>query len=91
VTTDVNRLIGAVTRQLFTRDKDGSRARVLVATRTYDATRDDVWDGHNPARIGLWFLEVGESRGLAATSAGSLARGQGHNADESCARAKMAR
>ena len=33
---DVSRLVGAVTRELSTRDKDGSPAHVLVATRTYD-------------------------------------------------------
>jgi uncharacterized protein YndB with AHSA1/START domain len=49
---DVIRVIGAVTRELSTRDKDGSPARVPVATRAYDATREDLWDAFtNPERI----------------------------------------
>ena len=61
---DVIRLIGAVNRQLSTRDKDGSRARVLLAIHTVAAPRPDVWDAlTNPERIPRWFLPIsGELR-----------------------------
>jgi len=61
---DVPRLIGAITRDLSTRDVEGAPAHVLAATRTYDAARDDVWGAlTDPERIPQWFLPVsGELR-----------------------------
>jgi len=48
--------IGAVTREIHTRECQGRSARVLVATCAYDATIDDVWDAlTNPERIPRWF------------------------------------
>jgi uncharacterized protein YndB with AHSA1/START domain len=61
---DVSRLIGAVTRELSSVEKDGRPARVLVATRSYDTSIDDLWDAlTNAERIPRWFLPVsGELR-----------------------------
>jgi uncharacterized protein YndB with AHSA1/START domain len=56
---DVLRYIGAVTREIQTREYQGRSARVLVATCAYDTTIDDVWDAiTNPERIPRWFLPV---------------------------------
>jgi uncharacterized protein YndB with AHSA1/START domain len=61
---DVTRIIGAVTREVSSRDHEGRTARVVVASRTYDTTIEDVWDAlTNPERIPRWFLPVsGELR-----------------------------
>jgi uncharacterized protein YndB with AHSA1/START domain len=61
---DVLRYIGAVKREVQTRDYDGRPARVVVATCTYDTPIDDVWDAiTNPLRIPRWFLPIsGELR-----------------------------
>ena len=59
MTFDVGRLIGAVSREITTRDYEGRAARVLVATRVYDTTQDDLWDAlTNPERIPRWFLPI---------------------------------
>jgi uncharacterized protein YndB with AHSA1/START domain len=56
---DVLRYIGAVSREIETRDHQGRAARVLVANCAYDATFDDVWDAiTNPERIPRWFLPI---------------------------------
>lgn len=56
---NVPRLIGAVTREISTREKDGAPARVLVATRKYDTSVADLWDAlTNPERIPRWFLPI---------------------------------
>jgi uncharacterized protein YndB with AHSA1/START domain len=56
---DVARVISTVTRKLSTRDQDGSPARLLVATRTYDTTREDLWGAlTHPERIPRWFLPI---------------------------------
>ena len=56
---DVGRVIGATTRELTTREYRGRPARLLVATRTYDTTQQDLWDAlTNPERIPRWFLPV---------------------------------
>src|SRR5262245_7136897 len=61
---DLTRAINAVTRKLSTRDKDGSTARVLLATRTYRTTREDLWNAlTDPERIARWLLLIsGELR-----------------------------
>src|SRR2546427_1558764 len=59
MTIHVLRLIGAVTRGISSREKDGRPARVLVATRTYDTSVEDLWDAlTNPERIPRWFLPI---------------------------------
>lgn len=56
---DVVRQIGAVQREVRTEDRDGERARVVVATQTYDAEISDVWDAITSAeRIPRWFMPV---------------------------------
>jgi uncharacterized protein YndB with AHSA1/START domain len=59
VAFDVIRTIGAVTRTVANRERDGRPARAVVASRDYDTTPDDVWDAiTNPQRIPRWFLPV---------------------------------
>jgi uncharacterized protein YndB with AHSA1/START domain len=56
---DVLRYVGAVTREIRSRDHDGRPARVMVATCAYDTTIEDVWDAiTNAERIPRWFLPV---------------------------------
>jgi uncharacterized protein YndB with AHSA1/START domain len=64
VKIDVARQIGAVTRAVENRTHDGRPARVVIATRTYDTTVDDLWDAlTSKERIPRWFLPVsGELR-----------------------------
>jgi uncharacterized protein YndB with AHSA1/START domain len=57
--TDVSRVVGAVTREISTVEKEGRPARVLVAERNYDTSIDDLWDAlTNAERIPRWFLPV---------------------------------
>lgn len=59
MTIDVAGLIGAVTREITSREHEGVPARVLVAARTYATTQDDLWDAlTNPERIPRWFLPI---------------------------------
>jgi uncharacterized protein YndB with AHSA1/START domain len=62
--SDVAQQIGAVTRVVGSRDKDGRPARIVLASRSYDTTVEDVWDAlTNPERIPRWFLPIsGELR-----------------------------
>lgn len=56
---DVARQIGAVVREVGRREHEGRPARVVVATRTYDTTIEDVWDAlTNAERIPRWFLPI---------------------------------
>jgi uncharacterized protein YndB with AHSA1/START domain len=56
---DVARQIGAVVREVGSREYEGKPARVVIATRTYDTTVDDVWDALTSAeRIPRWFLPI---------------------------------
>jgi uncharacterized protein YndB with AHSA1/START domain len=51
--------VGAVIREVASRDYDGRPARVVIATRTYDTTVEDLWDALTSAeRIPRWFLPV---------------------------------
>jgi hypothetical protein len=65
---DVARQVGAVVREVGSREYEGKTARVVIATRTYDTTVDDVWDALTSAeRIPRWFLPItGDSRGMPA-------------------------
>jgi uncharacterized protein YndB with AHSA1/START domain len=52
-------MVGAVSREISSCEKDGKEARVLVATRSYDTTIDDLWDAlTNAERIPRWFLPI---------------------------------
>lgn len=56
---DVVRTVGAVTRKVLSREQEGRSAKVVVATRDFDATIQDLWDAvTNPERIPKWFLPV---------------------------------
>lgn len=61
---DIIRHIQAVTREVVEREHEGRPARVVVASRTYDTTIDDLWDAiTNAERIPRWFLPIsGELR-----------------------------
>lgn len=56
--------IGAVIREVVSREHEGRPARLVIATRTYDTDMDDLWDALTSAeRIPRWFLPVtGELR-----------------------------
>jgi len=59
MTIDVTRAIGAITRQVSSRDYDGKPARVVIATRVYDTDREDLWDAlTNAERIPRWFMPI---------------------------------
>ena len=56
---DVEQVVGAVTREVSSRDHDGKLARVVVATRVYNTSADDLWDAlTNAERLPRWFLPV---------------------------------
>lgn len=61
---DIPRLIGAVTREVREVQRDGALARVVVASRCYDTTIEDLWDAlSNQERLPRWFAPVhGELR-----------------------------
>jgi uncharacterized protein YndB with AHSA1/START domain len=51
--------IGAVVREVESREHEGRPARVLIAIRSYDTTIADLWDALTSAeRIPRWFLPV---------------------------------
>ncbi len=59
MTIDVARLIGALTRGISTREFQGKPAQVLLASRTFDTSCEDLWDAlTNVERIPRWFLPV---------------------------------
>lgn len=50
---------GAEFRRVENREYEGKPALVVVATRTYDTTVDDLWDAIvTPERLARWFLPV---------------------------------
>ena len=56
---DLTRAVGAVDRSVVPSERDGAPVRSVVATRTYDADIDDVWDAITTAeRIGRWLTPV---------------------------------
>ncbi len=51
--------LGAVIREVAEREHQGKPARVVIATRNYDTTIDDLWDALTCAeRIPRWFLPI---------------------------------
>jgi len=51
--------VGAVVRDVSTREHQGRPARVVVATRSYDTEIEDLWDAlTNAERIPRWFLPI---------------------------------
>jgi len=56
---DPSAYIGAVVREVRSREHEGRPARVVVAARSYDTTIEDLWDALTSAeRIPRWFLPV---------------------------------
>ncbi|MDP9795632.1 uncharacterized protein YndB with AHSA1/START domain [Catenuloplanes nepalensis] len=56
---DVEATVSAVRRQVGTRTLEAGEARVVTASRVYDAPISDVWDAcTTPGRIARWFLPV---------------------------------
>src|SRR5262245_3352504 len=56
---DVVGRIGAVTREVRDVERDGKPALMVVATRTYETTIEDLWDAiTSPERIPRWFLPI---------------------------------
>jgi uncharacterized protein YndB with AHSA1/START domain len=51
--------VGAVVREVANREYLGRPARVVIATRSYDTTIEDLWDAlTNAERIPRWFLPI---------------------------------
>ncbi|MCI0573764.1 MAG: SRPBCC family protein [Myxococcaceae bacterium] len=61
---DVPSVVGAVTREVRTIQRDQRQARVVVATRVYETGLADAWDAlTNAERLPRWFLPIeGELR-----------------------------
>jgi uncharacterized protein YndB with AHSA1/START domain len=56
---DIAAMLGAVVREVASRQHEGRMARVVVATRTYDTGMGDLWDAlTNAERIPRWFLPI---------------------------------
>lgn len=56
---DLLRHLGAVSREVHRQQREGQPVDVIVATRAYHTTVEDLWDAlSNPERIGRWFLPV---------------------------------
>jgi uncharacterized protein YndB with AHSA1/START domain len=59
VKIDILRYIGAVTREVETRDLDGRPVRVAIVSCAYDTDIHDLWDAiTNAQRIPRWFLPI---------------------------------
>jgi uncharacterized protein YndB with AHSA1/START domain len=59
MTIDITQHLGTVTRTFEKRDHDGQPAYVVIASRTYDTTVDDLWEAlTSKERIPRWFLPV---------------------------------
>jgi uncharacterized protein YndB with AHSA1/START domain len=59
MTDDISKLIGAVRREVRQVEHEGKLAAMVVASRSYDTTIEDVWDAlTNPERLPRWFLPV---------------------------------
>ena len=56
---DIGRQLGAVSRQVTSREHDGQPARVVVASQTYSTTAEDLWEAITTAeRLPRWFSPV---------------------------------
>jgi uncharacterized protein YndB with AHSA1/START domain len=56
---DVIQQLGAVVRQVRSSERDGNPVKVVVASRTYSTTPDDLWNAlTNPERLKRWFTPV---------------------------------
>src|SRR5690348_13901779 len=56
---DVAAHLGAVARRVEDRKQDGQMMRVVIASRAYDTTIDDLWDAlTSQERLPRWFAQV---------------------------------
>ncbi len=56
---DVTRTISAVIREVVSREHEGKPVQVVIATRTFETTGEDLWDAlTNEERIPRWFLPI---------------------------------
>jgi uncharacterized protein YndB with AHSA1/START domain len=56
---DISKLIGAVNREVRKLEYQGMPAAMVVASRTFDTTIEDVWDAiTNAERLPRWFLPI---------------------------------
>jgi uncharacterized protein YndB with AHSA1/START domain len=56
---DIAQHIGATTREVSSRMHNGKDARVVVVSRTYSTTPDDLWNALTSAeRLPRWFLPI---------------------------------
>ena len=56
---DIAQHIGATTREVSRRTHNGKDARVVVVSRTYSTTPDDLWNALTSAeRLPRWFLPI---------------------------------
>ncbi|MYB37325.1 MAG: SRPBCC family protein [Gammaproteobacteria bacterium] len=76
---DVEGLLGAVERTVWSLERDGQPARAVKLTRSYATTVDDLWDAVTTAeRIARWFgpvsgeLELGGRYQLAGNAGGTI-------------------
>ena len=66
---DVAKHLGAITRAVESTTHDGKPAKVVVASRTYPTSPDDLWDAvTDPERIPRWFAAVRATCGSAAAT-----------------------
>jgi uncharacterized protein YndB with AHSA1/START domain len=81
---DVVRQIGAVFREVGSREHEGQTARVVAATRSYDTTVEHVWDaltsaerlpgGFSPCRAICVLVAAISSRGTPAGRSRNVSR-----------------
>ena len=56
---DILRDAGLVIREVRALEHDGEPARMVIASRAYDTSAEDLWDAlTNPERIPRWFLPI---------------------------------
>ena len=56
---DILRQMGVVLREVRSLEHEGRPAKVVVASRVYDTSVEDLWDAlTNPDRIPRWFLPI---------------------------------
>jgi uncharacterized protein YndB with AHSA1/START domain len=59
MTFDISKLLGAVTREVRNAERGGKPAKIVVASRVYDTTLDDLWDAITKAeRIARWLAPI---------------------------------
>jgi len=59
MTDDISRLIGAVKREVRQVEHDAKPATMVVMSRSFDTTLEDVWDAVTSAeRLPRWFLPI---------------------------------